>query len=101
MARGYYRIPRNVPANRVEGPLADAVRAKFRDGWPKSRLARDFRLNRRTVIRICAADDHASNAAPPVVTPLPETLEDPGPLVQCRQCGIILPEEIIRKAGRI
>lgn len=52
--RGYYRIPRKVPANRIDGPLADAVRAKFDDGWSKARIAREFRLNRRTVIRICA-----------------------------------------------
>jgi hypothetical protein len=52
--RGYYRIPKKSPANRVEGPLAEMVRAKFAEGWPKARIAREFRLNRRTVIRICA-----------------------------------------------
>ena len=52
--RGYYRVPRKNPANRVEGALAEAVRAKFAEGWPKARIAREFRLNRRTVIRICA-----------------------------------------------
>jgi hypothetical protein len=39
-ARGYYRIPTKVPANRIEGALADAVRAKFGEGWPKARIAR-------------------------------------------------------------
>jgi hypothetical protein len=54
MKRGYYRVPRNAPANRIDGPLADAVQAKFTEGWPKARIAREFRLNRRTVTRICA-----------------------------------------------
>ncbi len=54
MKRGYYRVPRKSPANRIDGPLADAVRAKFAENWPKARIAREFRLNRRTVIRICA-----------------------------------------------
>jgi hypothetical protein len=31
------------------------VRERFAQGWSKSHLAREFRLNRRTVIRICAA----------------------------------------------
>jgi hypothetical protein len=57
MKRGYYRVPMNAPANRIDGPLADVVRAKFTEGWPKARIAREFRLNRRTVIRICASLD--------------------------------------------
>jgi DNA invertase Pin-like site-specific DNA recombinase len=51
--RGYYRVPKKNPANRVEGALADLVREKFAEGWPKARIAREFRLNRRTVARIC------------------------------------------------
>jgi hypothetical protein len=51
--RGYYRIPKKAPANRVEGALADLVREKFSEGWPKARIAREFRLNRRTVARLC------------------------------------------------
>ena len=52
--RGYYRVPKRNPANRVDGALADLVRDKFADGWPKARIAREFRINRRTVARICS-----------------------------------------------
>jgi hypothetical protein len=45
---------RRAPWNQVPVPIAEAVRAKHRGGWSKSRIAREFRLNRRTVIRICA-----------------------------------------------
>jgi hypothetical protein len=45
---------RRTPWNLVPAPVAEAVRAKHRGGWSKSRIAREFRLNRRTVIRICA-----------------------------------------------
>src|SRR5271154_4542024 len=55
MKRGYYRVQVNFPANRIDGPLADVVRAKFAEGWSKARIARELRLNRRTVIRICAS----------------------------------------------
>jgi hypothetical protein len=51
--RGYYRVPKKAPANRVEGALADLVREKFSVGWPKARIAREFRLNRRTVAHLC------------------------------------------------
>jgi len=51
--RGYYRIPKQRPGNKVGDALAEMVREKFRQGWPKARIARDFRLNRRTVMRIC------------------------------------------------
>jgi hypothetical protein len=34
--------------------IAEAIIAKFHQGWSKSRIAREFRLNRRTIIRICA-----------------------------------------------
>ena len=54
MKRGHYRVPRKAPANRIEGPLSDVVRAKFAEGWPKARIARELRLNRRTAIRIGA-----------------------------------------------
>ena len=40
--------------SRVPKVIAEAIRAKFHEGWSKSRIAREFRLNRRTVIRICA-----------------------------------------------
>lgn len=40
--------------NRVGDPIREAACAKFQGGWTKSRIAREFRLNRRTVIRICA-----------------------------------------------
>lgn len=52
--RGYYRVPKQHPANKVRGLLAEAVRRCFVEGWSKSRIAREFRLNRRTVIRLCA-----------------------------------------------
>jgi hypothetical protein len=52
--RGYYRVPKKKPANRVDGALANLVRDKFADGWPKARIAREFRINRRTVARICS-----------------------------------------------
>ena len=51
--RGYYRVPKKNPANRVDGALADLVRDKFAEGWPKARIAREFRINRLTVARIC------------------------------------------------
>jgi len=51
--RGYYRIPKQRPGNKVGDALAEMVREKFRQGWPQARIARDFRLNRRTVMRIC------------------------------------------------
>lgn len=40
--------------SRVPTVIAEAILAKFHEGWSKSRIAREFRLNRRTVIRICA-----------------------------------------------
>jgi hypothetical protein len=52
--RGYYRIAKKHPANRVDGALAEMVRAKFAEGWPKARIAREFRLHRHTVARICS-----------------------------------------------
>jgi len=52
--RGYYRVPKKTPTNRVDGALAEIVRAKFADGWPKARIAREFRLHRHTVARICS-----------------------------------------------
>jgi Tol biopolymer transport system component len=33
--RGYYRLPRKFPANRVDGVLAEIVRAKFAESWLK------------------------------------------------------------------
>jgi hypothetical protein len=45
---------RRIPRSRVPRAIADVVRAKHREGWSKSQIAREFRLNRRTVIRICA-----------------------------------------------
>lgn len=51
--RGYYRVPKLLPANRVSQELANIVVEKFGAGWPKARIAREFRLNRRTVSRIC------------------------------------------------
>ena len=40
-------------ASRVPKVIADAIFVKYHDGWSKSRIAREFRLNRRTIIRIC------------------------------------------------
>jgi hypothetical protein len=40
--RGYYRIPRKHPANRIGGPLAEAARAKFAEGWSKAEMHGDF-----------------------------------------------------------
>jgi hypothetical protein len=57
--RGYYRLPKKFPANRVEGVLAEIVRAKFAEGWPKARIAREFRLHRHTVARICSQTEVA------------------------------------------
>ena len=57
--------------NRVPPAIEEAVREPFADGWSKSRLAREFRLNRRTVIRICAAkEQHYSGKLPRRVTRL-------------------------------
>ena len=62
--RGYYRVPKKNPANRVDGALADLVRDKFADGWPKARIAREFHLNRRTVARICSKTSVAPSEQP-------------------------------------
>lgn len=43
--------------------IEEAVRERFAEGWSKSRLAREFRLNRRTVIRICAAKEELESLA--------------------------------------
>lgn len=40
--------------SKIPDVIAEAIRAKFQAGWSKSQIAREFRLNRRTVIRICA-----------------------------------------------
>jgi hypothetical protein len=40
--------------SKIPAAIREAILAKFREGWSKSRIAREFRLNRRTVIRICA-----------------------------------------------
>ena len=39
--------------NRVPPAIEEAVYERFKEGWSKSKLAREFRLNRRTIIRIC------------------------------------------------
>jgi hypothetical protein len=62
--RGYYRVPKKKPANRVDGALADLVRDKFAEGWPKARIAREFRINRRTVARICTQTPVAQLESP-------------------------------------
>jgi hypothetical protein len=62
--RGYYRVPKKNPANRVDGALADLVRDKFAEGWPKARIAREFRINRRTVARICTETPVAQLESP-------------------------------------
>jgi hypothetical protein len=49
--------------NRVPPAIEEAVRERFAQGWSKSRLAREFRLNRRTVIRICASTDSSARVA--------------------------------------
>jgi len=46
--------------SRVPKVIAAAILAKYQEGWSKSRIAREFRLNRRTIIRICqGADDNS------------------------------------------
>ena len=40
--------------SKIPKVIAEAIVAKFHEGWSKSRIAREFRLNRRTIIRICA-----------------------------------------------
>jgi hypothetical protein len=49
--------------NRVPTAIEEAVYEKFKQGWSKSRLAREFRLNRRTIIRICKARHNGSSPA--------------------------------------
>jgi len=88
--QGYYRIPTKSPANRIDGPLAEAVRAKFADGWPKARIAREFRLNRRTVIRICASVNRPSESPTPSLEPASS------PTVRCIGCGITIRRSILR-----
>jgi hypothetical protein len=95
--RGYYRIPAKIPANRVDGPLAEAVKAKFAEGWSKARIAREFRLNRRTVIRICTPTVQVSRAVPLQLessTPNQEPTSDS--LIKCIGCGIEIPKHILR-----
>jgi hypothetical protein len=45
--------------NRVPLAIEEAVYEKFKQGWSKSKLAREFLLNRRTVIRICRSRGEA------------------------------------------
>ena len=40
--------------SKVPKVVAAAILTKFQEGWSKSRIAREFRLNRRTIIKICA-----------------------------------------------
>jgi hypothetical protein len=47
--------------SRIPTPVEEAIRAKYRAGWSKSRIAREFRLNRRTVIRICSGSENQGN----------------------------------------
>lgn len=60
--RGYYRIPSKFPANRVAGLLAEVVRVKFAEEWPKARIARELRLARRTVIRQARLPRHSTKS---------------------------------------
>jgi hypothetical protein len=90
MRRGYYRIPKNNPANRIAGPLSDAVIAKYNEGWSKSRIAREFRLNRRTVIRICGSPNRPSELPPPNLEPASS------PTVRCIGCGITIRRSVLR-----
>jgi hypothetical protein len=90
MRRGYYRIPKNNPANRIAGPLSDAVLAKFKEGWSKARIAREFRLNCRTVIRICASLNRPSELPTPNLEPASS------PTVRCIGCGITIRKSILR-----
>ena len=58
--RGYYRVSKKCPANRIDGIFAGIIQTKFAEGWPKARIAREFRLNRRTVARICSIGSKSS-----------------------------------------
>jgi hypothetical protein len=40
--------------SKIPKVIAEAIVAKFYEGLSTSRIAREFRLNRRTIIRICA-----------------------------------------------
>lgn len=40
--------------SKIPDVIAETIWAKFQARWSKSHIAREFRLNRRTVIRICA-----------------------------------------------
>jgi hypothetical protein len=44
--------------------LAELVKQKFADGWSKARIARELRLNRRTVSRICTAVESTQSKPP-------------------------------------
>ena len=44
---------RNWSYNQVPPAVEEAIRERFKQSWSKSKLAREFRLNRRTIIRIC------------------------------------------------
>jgi hypothetical protein len=46
--------PSRAARSRIPVPIEEAIRAKHLAGWSKSRIAREFRLNRRNVIRVCS-----------------------------------------------
>lgn len=98
--RGYYRVPTKRPANRIDGPLAEAVHAKFAEGWPKARIAREFRLNRRTVTRICAPHEGFSTSVPTKTQTAPVSSVTSHfsfiPMIRCVGCGIQIRKNILR-----
>lgn len=59
--------------NRVPPAIEEAVRHKFDQGWSKSKLARAFRLNRRTIIRICGIDGQRTEKYGAAVHAVPGT----------------------------
>lgn len=50
--------------NHVPRAIEEAVRQRYQEGWSKSRIARELKLNRRTVIRICKEMESRTQCLP-------------------------------------
>lgn len=50
--------------NHVPRAIEEAVCQRYQEGWSKTRIAREFKLNRRTVIRICKQMESSTQCLP-------------------------------------
>lgn len=84
--RGYYRVEKRRSTR--TGPIFEEIIRLFHaHGWSKSRIAREFRLNRRTVIRICK--ESASRLVKPPLAACTESekLDLPSVFAQSSHCS--------------